>query len=751
MNRRTRTILGIISAFSLLLFLGAIAAIAHSGYTSECGECHTINASYTISSNSTGEAYLGNPFTLRIDASKPSVGGTDLYVSVQNGWADNDNFTFTPTEIQDNEAGDLYPTKFRVICDFTFTAKSLGSYTIRVWSAAVNGSQSLDIPIEVKDPVPPTIDSPPDMEIVEGNLSASATWNPSDAYPDRYEVLDNGVLFSSGSWNGSSISVGLGTLSAGTHNLTIIVYDDYDNMAVDQVNVLVLDKTLPVINHLDNSTISQGAFASLTWTCSDLHPSSYDVYREGVLVDTDVWVGGSIVVSLAGVSLGEHNYTLVVFDASGNTAKDTTFVTLIDDTNPSIDHPPDMEYSEGSIGNSIVWNASDLNPSTFTIYRNKEIIRFEAWNGDPIIEPIDGLVIAVYNFTIVVTDTSGNSISDEVLVTVIFPPEPTIDHPSDQIIPEGSIGNIIDWSPIDLDPSTYEIFLNNVLVKSGLWNSSSETISISIDGLSIGIYEFTIIVYDLANHTTSDLVIVTVYDNTTPKIDSPMDIAINEGDVDEFITWTPSDLNPVSYEIFLDGTLMKKGLWNSSSEVIIASCDGLAYGTHIFMIIVNDVGDNSIFDEVIVSVLDGSAPIVDSPPDIVYQVSTTGHNITWTPSDAHPSEFTIQVNGVIILSGGWDGQQIIINIDWLSVGTYEYALTVADEGGNTISDIVIVTVTEDDSSATTTTSITTGTGDSPGTPDDDMSDAVTFGMLMLSMGIIAGILILGLILDKRGR
>jgi len=196
---------------------------------------------------------------------------------------------------------------------------------------------------------------------------------------------------------------------------------------------------------------------------------------------------------------------------------------------------------------------------------------------------------------------------------------------------------------------------------------------------------------------------------------------------------------------------MKKGLWNSSLEVIIASCDGLAYGTHIFIIIVNDVGDNSIFDEVIVSVLDGSAPIVDSPPDILYQVATTGHNITWTPSDAHPSEFTIQVNGVIILSGGWGGQQIIINIDWLSVGTYEYELTVADEGGNTISDIVIVTVTEDDSSATTTTSITTGTGDSPGTPDDDMSDAVTFGMLMLSMGVIAGILILGLILDKRGR
>jgi hypothetical protein len=54
-------------------------------------------------------------------------------------------------------------------------------------------------------------------------------------------------------------------------------------------------------------------------------------------------------------------------------------------------------------------------------------------------------------------------------------------------------------------------------VKSGLWNSSSETISISVTGLSVGQYNFTIIVYDVGGNTVSDIVWVTVSDATPPE------------------------------------------------------------------------------------------------------------------------------------------------------------------------------------------------------------------------------------------
>ncbi len=756
MNRRTRTILTITTAFTLLLFLGVISAIAEPDYISECGDCHSINGAYTMSSNSTGEANVGIPFTLRIVAQKPSPGGNNFYLSVQYGWADNDNFTFTPAYIKDNGAGDLTPANFIITSDFTFTPTISGMNTIRAWCSINGGSQFIDIPINVTEIAAPTIDSPPDMQVAEGNMTASVTWNPSSTQPDSYEIYNNEALFSSGSWDGSAITIGLGTLSVGNHNLTCVVYDLVGQTAVDQVDVLVVDEVLPTINHLVNSTVSEGPLASLTWTPSDNNPSSFEVYREGALIDSGVWDGNDVVVSLTGLTIGEYNFTVIVSDTSGNSAQDTTFVTIIDDTEPSIDNPIDIEYSLGSTGNSIVWNVSDTNPDSFTIYKNEVIIRTGSWTGAPIVESIDGLAIGVYNFTVLVNDTSGNWISDEVDVSVIFPPEPTIDHPSDQIIAEGSSPNIIDWNADDVDPSRYEIFRDSILVKSGLWNSSSETISISVDGLSVGEYVYEIIVYDVADHTASDSVMITVYDGLSPTIDEPSDIVIDEGDIGQIVTWSPSDLNPVSYDIFVDGVLMRTGLWNSSSEAIIVSCDGLAYGIHVFTIFVTDVGDNSISDDVVVTVLDGTTPFVDSPSDIIYQISTTGHNITWTPTDAHPVEFSVRINGVVTLSGGWDGQPIFINVDWLSVGSYEYTLTVIDIGGNSDSDVVIVTVTLDDPSATTTeTTTTTTTTDDGGSEspvnDKALRDAATFSMVMLSMGIIVGILGLGLILDRRGK
>lgn len=756
MSRETRRSLAITAIFSLILFIGAMSVIAVPSSTEECGNCHSVHPAYNMSSNATGavSTFIGTQFTIEFYSSRPAMGGGSFFFSIQSGWENNDNFTFTPTVVEDNMVGDLNPQQLSITTQISFTPQSLGMYTIRAWCASDSASQSTDVLVNVADPIPPTIDSPPDIQVTEGNSSASVTWNPADTYPDRYEIYDNSVLFSEDEWNGSSITVGLGTLALGGHNLTCVVYDVSDNTAADQVNVLVVDNVLPIINHLENSTMSEGSSASLIWSPSDLHPSSFELYREGILIDSDSWSGDDIIVSLADLTIGEYNYTIVVFDTSGNKATDTTFVTVEDNAIPVIDHPDDIEYSEGSIGNTIVWIASDLNPNTFTIFRNHSIIKTSTWTGAPIVQSIDGLAIGVYNFTVLVTDTSGNSISDEVIVTVIIPPEPTIDHPPDQMIAEGSATNKIDWSPDDVDPSRYEIWRDMVLIKSGLWNSSSEIISISVDGLSVGTYVYEIIVYDVANHTASDSVIVTVYDGSIPTIDTPSDIVIDEGDIGQIITWSPNDLNPSSYEIFVDGELMWKGLWNSSSEVIIASCDGLTYGIHIFTIFVADIGDNSKSDDVVVTVLDGTTPIVDSPSDIIYQVSTAGHNITWTPVDAHPVEFSVQIDGVVILSGGWDGQPIIINVDCLSIGSYEYTLTVTDIGGNSESDVVVVTVTLDDPSAPPTTETTTTsstTSPEPGIPGDNdaQTEAVTFSMVMLSMGIIIGILVIALILDRR--
>jgi hypothetical protein len=195
-----------------------------------------------MSSNSTGNATVGVPFTLRINASKPSMGGSNFHLSVQNGWADNDNFNFTPAVVQDNEVGDLAPASYLITHDFTFTPVISGNHTIRAWCATVSGSQFIDIPIDVldiPDETPPILDSPSDLEYEVSSTGHSITWTPLDDNPSEFNIQVNGVVILSGGWNGQPIVINVDYLSPGTYEYTLTVTDIGGNSVSDIVMVTV--------------------------------------------------------------------------------------------------------------------------------------------------------------------------------------------------------------------------------------------------------------------------------------------------------------------------------------------------------------------------------------------------------------------------------------------------------------------------------------------------------------------------------
>ncbi|MEX2721784.1 MAG: hypothetical protein Q6362_010300, partial [Candidatus Wukongarchaeota archaeon] len=93
-------------------------------------------------------------------------------------------------------------------------------------------------------------------------------------------------------------------------------------------------------------------------------------------------------------------------------------------------------------------------------------------------------------------------------------------------------------------------------------------------------------------------------------------------------------------------------------------------------------------------VRDDNNPTIDSPSDITYEVNTTGHSITWNPSDEYPLSYNVTRDGVLVFNRPWNGGSITINVDGLSPSTYEYTCTVYDVAGNSASDSVTVIVTE---------------------------------------------------------
>lgn len=97
--------------------------------------------------------------------------------------------------------------------------------------------------------------------------------------------------------------------------------------------------------------------------------------------------------------------------------------TYTDDTAPSINHPDDGTFVEGTENNNITWIPTDDFPATYTISLNGSNLPSASWtSGSPIVLELDDFEVGEYNCTITVYDYAGNYVRDSVLVTVTAAP-----------------------------------------------------------------------------------------------------------------------------------------------------------------------------------------------------------------------------------------------------------------------------------------------------------------------------------------
>jgi hypothetical protein len=125
-------------------------------------------------------------------------------------------------------------------------------------------------------------------------------------------------------------------------------------------------------------------------------------------------------------------------------------------------------------------------------------------------------------------DSYGHYCSADIVIVVLDVTVPTINNPNDVTYTEGEVGNSITWQALDDNPRAYEVVRNGVVIKAGLWNSSSEQIIVSVDGLASGLYTYLLSVFDAGNHVMSDSVLVTVLEvtgtTTTTGVTGALDI-----------------------------------------------------------------------------------------------------------------------------------------------------------------------------------------------------------------------------------
>jgi len=210
--------------------------------------------------------------------------------------------------------------------------------------------------------------------------------------------------------------------------------------------------------------------------------------------------------------LGTGNYSI---SGTANSS-DQWPLLLVDDVNPIIDSPGDVDFEYGTIGRKVTWHTSDEYPLRYQIVRNGEISETGTWANQTITAHFDDLLPGTYAFTLQLWDAAGNYAVDQVSIEVMEAEAPIINSPPDIEYMVGDVGYNITWTPVDAYPDHYEVFLNGLLYDSGEWNGSE--IIIVVDGHDAGIYNYSIVVYDVPRLNTIDTVFVEVLDEPTPNV-----------------------------------------------------------------------------------------------------------------------------------------------------------------------------------------------------------------------------------------
>jgi hypothetical protein len=90
-----------------------------------------------------------------------------------------------------------------------------------------------------------------------------------------------------------------------------------------------------------------------------------------------------------------------------------------DTTSPEVESSFTVWALAGIHGYSVTWHPTDLYPDNYTIYRNGTIIDSGDWDGSEISISLDGVPIGIYNYTLVVCDTSNNDAKSQVTVYIL--------------------------------------------------------------------------------------------------------------------------------------------------------------------------------------------------------------------------------------------------------------------------------------------------------------------------------------------
>ncbi|MHA1289645.1 MAG: hypothetical protein ACTSPB_19840, partial [Candidatus Thorarchaeota archaeon] len=504
---------------------------------------------------------------------------------------------------------------FQVYCRLDPASISIGvwNYTVLIQDMGGNSNtSSIFVTIASEDFVSPVIiSSPSSVYYLAHNEVLSLT--STDAYPATYELWLNSTLYQNGTWqSGVSIDINVDDLniSVGVYHIQFYVYDQSGNYDLydDWFNYQDIDPPTAVFTP-PSLTINEHQLSNLLgpeWQLHDFdyRPGTYQIMLDFNLYDEGIWTIGNptVRIPLIGLTAGSYHFNVYFEDATGNSLISAVDVAVKDVLAPYIWPIDPILFEPIYTASWFEFYVTDAHLDTYQLFRNGALI----FEGDIIsnfpflLVDLSDLPTGTYEYVLEVTDESNNLGKETVSVSVDDSYPPFIKRPQDLIYSEGTTGHSLTWTILEAYPKNYSLYMNGVLIDSGTY--LTENLTTNVDGLELGIYEFTLIVEDNLGFSHAAACYVVVVDITAPLLTHLGNFRFEVGDPNAKLVWKAEDSHPSHYTITVNGNTNPNQKWYGQ-DIILQLRTWQDVGTYEVILEVSDMSGNVASDRVEITIV----------------------------------------------------------------------------------------------------------------------------------------------------
>jgi hypothetical protein len=321
------------------------------------------------------------------------------------------------------------------------------------------------------------------------------------------------------------------------------------------------------------------------------------------------------------VGLGNYSYDLTAVES--------------DERDPIISGPEDLDVLIDAENVTLKWTVEDEFPFSIEVWVDGVLNATTSWENTTydyvynVSASFPAFIIGTYEIKLIATDMNSNFDDDIVMLRIYENVTPVIEGPEPVEFIFTETGYSLSWNVTDDNLNMYDVRKNDEPFANGTIDPEEPVITISLDGLEIGIYNFTLYANDTSGNTASNSVLVTVLgDDVIPIITYvPPDIRYAQGTTGQVYNWTATDDFKDYYEILVDGVLVFTADWTTNN--IEFDFSGLLQGSHNVTLRVYDIGSNMAESTVTVFVSTSTAMVYLTWSALISAVSILIIGIVW--------------------------------------------------------------------------------------------------------------------------